>query len=158
MVFSLVLSCIYTHYNSSSHYRASLASFPGSPLALTKNKNRGGESGINSHVISRHNDVTAIITKVVTQLQMLWINLEQTFPTYPLYAFNIVAIFESYSHMWCHQQCGYHHEVHRMFIMSPITTQMLVGAIYTFLLTKFENELGFIIAYLGMQVIRLLRW
>ena len=45
-----------------------IASFPGSPLAPTKNKNGGGELGTDSHVISRHDDVTAIITKVVTQL------------------------------------------------------------------------------------------
>ena len=45
-----------------------LASFPGSPLAPTKNKNGGGEPGIDSHVISRHIDVTAIIAKIVTQL------------------------------------------------------------------------------------------
>ena len=45
-----------------------VASFPGSPLAPTKNKNGGGEPGTDSHVISRHVDVTAIITKVVTQL------------------------------------------------------------------------------------------
>ena len=31
-----------------------------------KNKNRGGEPGIDSHMISWHNDVTAIIAKVVT--------------------------------------------------------------------------------------------
>ena len=40
-----------------------LASFPGSPLASTKNRKGGGEPGTDSHVISRHNDVTAIITK-----------------------------------------------------------------------------------------------
>ena len=34
----------------------SLALFPGSPLAPTKNKNGGGEPGTNSHVISRHDD------------------------------------------------------------------------------------------------------
>ena len=33
-----------------------------------ENKNRGGEPGIDSHVISWHNNVTALITKVVTQL------------------------------------------------------------------------------------------
>ena len=49
-------------------YRNILALFPGSPLAPTKNKNGGGEPGTDSHVISRHVDVTAIITKVVTQL------------------------------------------------------------------------------------------
>ena len=48
--------------------REQVASFPGSPLTPTKNKNGGGEPGTDSHVISRHNDVTAIITKVVTQL------------------------------------------------------------------------------------------
>ena len=45
-----------------------VASFPGFPLAPTKNKNGGGEPGTNSHLISRHVDVTAIITKVVMQL------------------------------------------------------------------------------------------
>ena len=45
-----------------------LASFPGSPLAPTKNKKGGGEPGTDSHVTSRHNDVAAIITKVVAQL------------------------------------------------------------------------------------------
>ena len=42
-----------------------LALFPGSPLTLSKNKNRGG---IDLHMISRHNDVTAIIAKVVMEL------------------------------------------------------------------------------------------
>ena len=47
-----------------------LASFPGSPLTPTKNENGagGGEPGTDSHVMSRHVNVTAIITKVVTQL------------------------------------------------------------------------------------------
>ena len=45
-----------------------LALFPGSPLAPTKNKNGGGEPGIDSHVISRHVDITAIIAKIVTKL------------------------------------------------------------------------------------------
>ena len=40
-----------------------LASFPGSPLAPTKYKNRRGEPGIDSHAILQHNDITAIITK-----------------------------------------------------------------------------------------------
>ena len=37
-------------------YQASymLASFPGSPLAPTKNRKGGGEPGIDSHVISQH--------------------------------------------------------------------------------------------------------
>ena len=39
----------------------SVASFPGSPLVSTKNRNRGGEPGIDSHVIPWHDDVTAII-------------------------------------------------------------------------------------------------
>ena len=43
-----------------------MASFPGSPLTPMKNKNRGGELGIDSYVILQHEDVTAIITKVVT--------------------------------------------------------------------------------------------
>ena len=46
----------------------SLVPCHGSPLAPTKNKNGGGEPGIDSHVISRHVDVTAIIAKIVTQL------------------------------------------------------------------------------------------
>ena len=41
-----------------------LASFPGSPLAPTKNKNGGGEPGTDSHVISRHVDVTATLVLV----------------------------------------------------------------------------------------------
>ena len=45
-----------------------LASFPGSPLALMKNKNGGGEPGIDSHVILWHDDVIAIIAKAVAQL------------------------------------------------------------------------------------------
>ena len=45
-----------------------LASFPGSPLASTKNRQGGGEPGTDSHVISQHDDVTAIITKIVMQL------------------------------------------------------------------------------------------
>ena len=45
-----------------------VASFPGSPLVPMKNKNGGGEPGIDSHVISRQNDVTAITAKVVMQL------------------------------------------------------------------------------------------
>ena len=45
-----------------------IASFPASPLTLMKSKNGGGEPGIDSHVISWHNDVTAIITKVMTKL------------------------------------------------------------------------------------------
>ena len=43
-----------------------VASFPGSPLA--PNKKIKTEPGIDLHVISRHDDVTAIIAKVVTQL------------------------------------------------------------------------------------------
>ena len=42
-----------------------LASFPGSPLTPTKNKNGGGEPGIDSHLISWHNNVTV---NVVMQL------------------------------------------------------------------------------------------
>ena len=42
---------------------------PRFPLAPMKNKNGGGEPGIDSHVISRHDNVTAIIAKVVTQLR-----------------------------------------------------------------------------------------
>ena len=38
-----------------------VASFPGSPLAPTKNRKGGGEPGIDSHVIPRHDDITAII-------------------------------------------------------------------------------------------------
>ena len=49
-------------------YLCMLALFPGSPLALTKKKNRGGEPGSDSHMISWHNDITAIIAKVVTPL------------------------------------------------------------------------------------------
>ena len=45
-----------------------VALFPGSLLALTKNRKGGGEPGTNLHVISRHEYVTAIITKVVMQL------------------------------------------------------------------------------------------
>ena len=45
-----------------------LASFTGSPLARTKNKYRGVKPGIDLHVISQHNNITAIIAKVVTQL------------------------------------------------------------------------------------------
>lgn len=45
-----------------------LASFPASPLTLMKNKKRWGRVGINSHVISWHKYVTAIITKVMMQL------------------------------------------------------------------------------------------
>ena len=42
-----------------------VASFPGSLLTPMKNKNGGGEPGIDLHMISRH-DITAIIAKVVT--------------------------------------------------------------------------------------------
>ena len=42
-----------------------IALFPGSPLAPPKNRKGGGEPGTD---ILRHDDVTAIITKVVTQL------------------------------------------------------------------------------------------
>ena len=45
-----------------------IASFPGSPLAPTNNKTRGGEPGTDSHVILQHNDITVIIAKVMTQL------------------------------------------------------------------------------------------
>ena len=38
-----------------------LASLPGSPLALTKNKNRGEEPGIDSHVISWHDAIALTI-------------------------------------------------------------------------------------------------
>ena len=41
-----------------------LASFPGSPLAPTKNRKGGGEPGIDSHVIPWH-DVTSIILEMV---------------------------------------------------------------------------------------------
>ena len=37
-----------------------LVSFSGSPLDLMKTKNGRGEPGIDSHVISQHDDVTAI--------------------------------------------------------------------------------------------------
>ena len=43
-----------------------LVLFPGSPLALRKNKNRGGEPAIKSHLISWQYDVTAIIAKLMT--------------------------------------------------------------------------------------------
>jgi len=43
-----------------------VASFPGSLLTPMKNKNGGGEPGIDSHMISRHDNITAIIAKVVT--------------------------------------------------------------------------------------------
>ena len=43
-----------------------LASFPGSPLPTTKNRKGEGEPGIDSHVILRHDDVTAIIAYAVT--------------------------------------------------------------------------------------------
>ena len=39
-----------------------LALFPGSPLAPMKNINGGGDPGIDSHVISRH-DAFALTTK-----------------------------------------------------------------------------------------------
>ena len=45
-----------------------IASFPGSPLAPRKNRKGGGEPGINLHMISRHDDIMAIITKVVMEL------------------------------------------------------------------------------------------
>ena len=45
-----------------------VASFPGCPLAPMKNKTGGGEPGTDSHVILWHDDITAIITKVMTQL------------------------------------------------------------------------------------------
>ena len=48
--------------------RVDVASFPGSPLASTKIKNGGVEPGTDSHVILQHDDITVIITKVVTQL------------------------------------------------------------------------------------------
>ena len=48
--------------------RVDIASFPGSPLTPTKNKNGGGEPGTDLHVIWQHDDITVIITKVVTQL------------------------------------------------------------------------------------------
>ena len=51
--------------HTSNYY---LASFPGSPLPSMKNKNGGRKPGINSHVILQHDDITAIITKVVMQL------------------------------------------------------------------------------------------
>ena len=38
-----------------------VASFPGSPLAPTKNINGGGEPGTDSHVISRHDDFALTI-------------------------------------------------------------------------------------------------
>ena len=44
-----------------------VALFPGSPLVLTKTKG-DREPGTNSHVILWHNNVTALIAKVVTQL------------------------------------------------------------------------------------------
>ena len=37
-----------------------LVSFPFSSLDLTKNRNGGGGPGIDSHVISQHDDITAI--------------------------------------------------------------------------------------------------
>ena len=37
-----------------------VASLPGSPLAPTKNKNGGGEPGIDSYVISRHDAVALL--------------------------------------------------------------------------------------------------
>ena len=43
-----------------------VASFPGSLLTSMKNKNGGGEPGIDSHMISRRDDITATIAKVMT--------------------------------------------------------------------------------------------
>ena len=43
-----------THIPSMQVCHGKRASFPGSPLAPTKNKNWGGEPGIDSHVISQH--------------------------------------------------------------------------------------------------------
>ena len=54
----MATTCTYTNVPRSSpspvlgHF---LASFPGSPLAPMKNRKGGGEPGIDSHVISRHN-------------------------------------------------------------------------------------------------------
>ena len=44
----------------------SLASFSGSPLAPTKNKNGGGEPGFDSHVISRHDAFALAIETSLT--------------------------------------------------------------------------------------------
>ena len=41
-----------------------LALFPGSPLTPMEKKNRRGERATDSHLISRHHDVTAIIAKI----------------------------------------------------------------------------------------------
>ena len=53
------LTC-FLYFISKSYVYYWLALFPVSPLTPTKNKNGGGEPGTDSHVISRHNDITAI--------------------------------------------------------------------------------------------------
>ena len=46
---------------SQSKWAPEVASFPGSPLAPTKDRKGGGEPGSNSHVIPQHDDVMTII-------------------------------------------------------------------------------------------------
>ena len=57
---------------------------------------------ISSYAIMKPSQFSNFVSKNALDYQ------EQTFPTCPLYTFNAVAIFESYSHMWWQQQCGYH--------------------------------------------------
>ena len=61
-------STFYHMHSVNSRCHLMIASFLGSHLTSSKNKNRGGESGIDSHMISWHDNVIAIIAKVMTQL------------------------------------------------------------------------------------------
>ena len=61
-------STYYHMHSVNSRHHLMIASILGSPLTPLKNKNRGGESGIDSHMVSRHDNVTAIIAQVMMQL------------------------------------------------------------------------------------------
>ena len=60
-IFFRALTATTCEVSSLGKHGHNVASFPGSPLAPTKNKNGGREPGTDSHVISRHDDFALTI-------------------------------------------------------------------------------------------------
>ena len=61
-------STFYHMHSVNSRHHLMIPSFLGSPLTPSKNKNRGEESGIDSHMVSWHDNITGIIAQVMMQL------------------------------------------------------------------------------------------